>query len=162
MNQLLLQTFEKAFTKACAFSWRIYNVLYIHPLRCNHDKEVYGTFHKLRVTSTTELRSYFHYFPSPQTRIRKLVGDQWLRLAVFCLAQFSFQLLHECVWSRCYIIKRPVFSCKDLLHKVSFQVFAKAFWTYSVGHRMVASTLFELNRMKHVLLGFVESSFFRY
>ena len=39
----------------------------------------------------------------------------------------------------------------DLLHRVSFQVFAKVFWTHSVGHLVVASTLFNSNGIKHVM-----------
>ena len=38
----------------------------------------------------------------------------------------------------------------DLLHRVSFQVFATVFWTHSVGHLVVASTLFNSNGIKHV------------
>ena len=38
----------------------------------------------------------------------------------------------------------------DLLHRVSFQVFANVFWTHSVGHLVVASTLFNSNGIKHV------------
>ena len=38
----------------------------------------------------------------------------------------------------------------DLLHRVSYQVFAKVFWTHSVGHLVVASTLLNSNYIKYV------------
>ena len=64
--------------------------------------------------------SLFHWvifpiFPSPQTRIRKLlVCDQWPTPAVTCLVQCSFKLLHESIWHRWYTFKRPAFPCKDI------------------------------------------------